>query len=73
MALDINDAWTELVNLKDSWRKRELPAQNAIILLASMLARFSLANNVPIEETCIHVNEIMRALYEDLAVPTAKA
>ena len=63
----IEDAFNELVQLKDSWNRRGLPAGDAFIALASMLARFALANNSPIEITCSRINRIIQVLYDDLS------
>lgn len=64
--MNVEDAYNELVSLKNSWKKRNLPADDAFIALASMLARFALANNTPIATTCKHVCEMIQLLYEDL-------
>lgn len=54
--------YNELVALKESWRKRGILASDAFLALASMLARFAIANNIPIESAC----KAIRILFTDL-------
>jgi hypothetical protein len=66
MPLDIEDAWNELVRLKDSWNERSLPADDAFILFSSMICRFALANRAPLTMLQKNLCDLMTVLYDDL-------
>jgi len=60
------DAWDELVALKNSWDERKLPANDAFILFGSMVCRFAFANNMPLNVLQNTIKELLTLIYDDL-------
>lgn len=60
------DAWDELVKLKNSWKEQGLKSSTAVLLLTSMICRFAIANNINLQELQDDIKELINILYNDL-------
>lgn len=60
--IEPENAYSELVDLKNSWKERGLDAPTTVGVLAALIARFGIGNDIPLTKFL----DLMRGLFIDL-------
>jgi len=60
--IDPTDAYEELIDLKNSWKQRGLKPPDIVGILATLITRFAIASEIPLDKFL----NIMQGLFTDL-------